>query len=128
MKEQTAKLLDKAARAIQAAEGLLNLTHVDYAAGRAYYAMFFTAQALLSEKGLRSRRHTGIQALFGEHFAKPGRMDQKYHRWLINAFERRLEGDYGIELTIVPEEARELIEQAREFLREAQKSLERDQR
>jgi uncharacterized protein (UPF0332 family) len=47
---------------------------------------------------------------------------------LINAFERRLEGDYGIELTIVPEEARELIEQAREFLREAQKSLEHDQR
>jgi uncharacterized protein len=33
---------------------------VDFAAGRAYYAMFYIAEALLSEKGFRSRKHGGV--------------------------------------------------------------------
>jgi uncharacterized protein (UPF0332 family) len=41
MKEESGKLLDKAARAIKAAEILLKAGSVDFAAGRAYYAFFF---------------------------------------------------------------------------------------
>lgn len=47
----TRKLLEKARRAIQAAVTLLQHGDADFAAGRAYYAMFYTAEALLSEKG-----------------------------------------------------------------------------
>lgn len=41
MKEESEKLLDKANRAIEAAETLLKAGGVDFSAGRAYYAMFF---------------------------------------------------------------------------------------
>lgn len=41
MKMETRKLLDKASRAIRAAENLLRDGDVDFAAGRAYYAMFY---------------------------------------------------------------------------------------
>ncbi|MBI4639227.1 MAG: HEPN domain-containing protein [Candidatus Tectomicrobia bacterium] len=58
MKEETQKLLDKASRAIHAAETLLQEGDVDFAAGRAYYAMFYTAKGLLNEKGLRFRRRS----------------------------------------------------------------------
>lgn len=50
MKEESEKLLDKAARAIKAAETLLKAWSVDFAAGRAYYAMFFSNYKLNSEK------------------------------------------------------------------------------
>ena len=83
MKEQNRKLLDKAARAIHAAEVLLAAGEVDFAAGRAYYAMFYAAEALLYERGLRSRKHSGVHSLFGEHFAKPGLIGAKFHRWLV---------------------------------------------
>ncbi|MEK7408222.1 MAG: HEPN domain-containing protein [Acidobacteriota bacterium] len=64
MKEHTAKLLAKAGGAIQVAEDPLQLGHVEHAAGRAYYAMFYSAEALLYEKDLRSRRR-------GSFCAKP---------------------------------------------------------
>jgi len=43
-------------------------------------------------------------ARFGEQFAKSGRLDPKFHRWLLDAFDRRLQGDYGFEALIAPEE------------------------
>lgn len=41
MKEYTGQLLDKAAEAIEAAELLVTNNYPDFAAGRAYYAMFY---------------------------------------------------------------------------------------
>ncbi len=85
--------------------------------------MFYTVEALLSEKGFRSRKHGGVHALFGEHFTKSGLMNAKYHRLLLDAFDRRLQADYGLETTISEEEVTTMIEQAREFLDEAEKFL-----
>jgi hypothetical protein len=51
MKEYSRKLLDKALDAIEAAEMLVDGGKSDIGAGRAYYAMFYVAEALLNEKG-----------------------------------------------------------------------------
>ena len=56
MKEHTRKLLDKAARAADVAKTLLKRSDVDFAASRAYYSMFYVADAVLNEKGLRFRQ------------------------------------------------------------------------
>jgi uncharacterized protein (UPF0332 family) len=117
------KLLEKARRAIHAAETLLQHEEVEFAAGRAYYAMFYTAEALLSEKGLHSHRHGGVHALFGQEFIKTGLMDAKFHRFLLDAFDRRLQADYGFDIILRAEEVAGMIEQAHEFLREARKFL-----
>ena len=57
MKEYTGQLLDKAAEAIEAAELLVTNNYPDFAAGRAYYAMFYVAEALLNEKELPNVQH-----------------------------------------------------------------------
>lgn len=49
MKEATEALFDKADRAIEAARVLLESTGPEFAAGRAYYAMFYVAEALLHD-------------------------------------------------------------------------------
>ena len=90
MNDNTAKLLDKSARSIAAAEDSLAAGHCEAAASRAYYAMFYVAEALLNERGLRFRKHGGVHGAFGEHFAKPGLLDPKYHRWLLSAFNKRI--------------------------------------
>ena len=64
MKENTAKLLDRAQDAIEAADILLTNEKVDISAGRAYYAMFFTAEALLNEIGLDLNTHSAVHAAF----------------------------------------------------------------
>lgn len=123
MKEETRKLLDKALRAIHAADIMLREGDVDFAAGRAYYAMFYVAEALLNEKGVRFRKHGGVHGAFGEHFAKSGLVDSKFHRWLLDAFDKRIQGDYGVEAVVTPDDVVSMIEQAREFLHEAHRCL-----
>ncbi len=50
MKNYSKKLLEKAIDAIEAAEILVDHNKSNVAAGRAYYAMFYIAEALLNEK------------------------------------------------------------------------------
>ena len=116
MKESSEQLLQKASRAIEAANTLLDNGLNEFSTGRAYYAMFYTAEALLNEKGLRFRKHGGVHSAFGEHYIKVGLFDAKFHRWLLDAFDRRIESDYGIDVLVIDQDARELIEQAKEFL------------
>lgn len=123
MKEYSRKLLNKAIDAIEAAEILVDNEKPDIAAGRAYYAMFYVAEALLNERGLRFNKHSAVHAAFGEHFAKTKEMNVKFHRWLLNSFDKRLIGDYGVDTNIEMEVAVNVIHQAREFLDTAQEYL-----
>ncbi len=123
MKEATAKLMEKAARSLVAAERLTKSGDAEFAVGRAYYAMFYAAQALLNEKGLRFRKHGGVHGAFGEHFVKTGLMDRKYHRWLLEAFGKRVTGDYGVDADVSSDDASVLIGQAQELLQAAKEIL-----
>lgn len=121
MKPESRRLLDKAARAIHAAEILLREGDADFAAGRAYYAMFYSAQALLFERGLQFRKHGAVHGAFGEHLIRSGILDARFHRWLLDAFDVRIQGDYGVDAVVSPEETRAMIDQAGELLREAER-------
>ena len=123
MKEATAKFMEKAARSLAAAERLTKTGDAEFAVGRAYYAMFYVAVALLNEKGLRFRKHGGVHGAFGEHFAKTGLLDQKYHRWLLEAFSKRVTGDYGVDTDLNSDDARIVINQAQDFLQAAKEIL-----
>jgi uncharacterized protein (UPF0332 family) len=128
MKEYSRKLFDKAIDSIEAAEFPVDKDKPDIAVGRAYYAMFYIAEALLNEKGLRFNKHSAVHAAFGEHFAKTKEMDVQFHRWLLNSFDKRLIGDYGVDSNIERDVAGNAVHQAREFLEAAQEYLEKAKR
>ena len=123
MKDKAKDFLVKAQDAIEAAELLQNGGKMDFAAGRAYYAMFYVAEALLHEKGLEFSKHAGVHAAFGEHFAKKGVLDAKFHRYLLESFESRLEADYGTEVVLNNTAVAEMIQRAKEFLQAARTCL-----
>lgn len=124
MKEETRQLLEKAERALQAAQTLLDTGDAEFSAGRVYYAMLYGAQALLRENDLQFGKHSGVHAAFGQHFAKTGVLDPKYHRWLLDAFDERLQGDYGFQVRFNMQAVATRLEQAHEFLREIKRCLE----
>lgn len=53
MNKTAHSLIQKAKRAVEAAQMLLTNNYPEFATGRAYYAMFYAAEALLEEKNLR---------------------------------------------------------------------------
>ncbi len=125
MKDYTRKLLDKALDAIEAAEGLMGMGKAEFSAGRAYYAMFYIAEALLSEKGLEFKQHGQVIGAYGLHFAKTKELDPKYHRWLVDGFDTRVSGDYGVDTEIDNDLVADMINQARDFLIDARKYIEK---
>lgn len=102
-------LLAKAQRSFEAAEGLLESSHADFAASRAYYGCFYTAEALLLSEGLSYSRHSQVVAQFGRHFAKTGELDARYHRLLVEAFRLRQATDYSAAPEAVSEDDAEHI-------------------
>jgi uncharacterized protein (UPF0332 family) len=78
--------------------------------------MFYVAEALLFEKGLRFRTHGDVHGAFGQHFSKTGVLPAEFHRWLIDGYDQRVSGDYWTEAPVSDEDALELIEHARLFL------------
>ena len=123
MNENAKFLLDTAEQSIGAAESLLRDGYRDFAVGRVYYAMFYTAEALLAEKGLTFKKHIGVHRSFSEHYVKSGIFDQKYFYWLIASFNSRMVGDYALRSEFEDEEVNEWISQAREFLEKAREYL-----
>lgn len=123
MTEDQMELLLKARQSISAAKILLDNNYPDYAAARAYYAMFYIAETFLEGEGLSFSKHSAVIGAFGREFAKPGRVPAEYHRWLIKAQELRNTGDYGGLNTVTIDQAKEQIVYAERFLALAENSI-----
>jgi uncharacterized protein (UPF0332 family) len=86
--------------------------------------MMHTAEALLfEEKDLSFNKHGDIHAAYGLHFAKTKSLDPKFHRWLLDAFDQRIVGDYDVSSSLDEDVVSEMIQQAREFLQTAHQYL-----
>jgi len=116
MKAEVAVLLDKAASSRRAAALLATQDYLDFAASRAYYALFYTAEALLLAEGLAFSRHAAVIAGFGKTFAKSQRLDPCYHRYLIDAQDLRNLGDYGVGTGVTRAQLADLLTWSDEFL------------
>lgn len=116
MNEEIKRLIAKAEHALRVAEDLVNSGYPSDAASKIYYAMFYAAQALLKSEGIDVIKHSAVESAFGYYFAKPGRIDPKYHRMLIDARKVRETADYDIEEEIVKPVASLKIEEGKAFL------------
>ena len=126
MNKHTQQLLEKSLDVLEASEALLKIGKIDVAAGRAYYSRMRTAEALLfEEKDLSFNKHGDIHAAYGLYFAKTKILDPKFHRWLLDAFDQRIVGDYDVNSGLDNDVVSEMIEQAREFLQAAKAYLEK---
>ena len=115
-------LLAKARQSLSAAKLMLDGEYPDYAASRAYYTMFYIAEAFLEDKGL-SFSKSGVISAFDRKFTRTGRVPVKFHQYLIRAQELRNAGDYGELGAVTSDQAAESIAQAKEFLELAQNAI-----
>jgi uncharacterized protein (UPF0332 family) len=109
------QLLDYADESHKAAKVLIDSGFTGFAAAQSYYSMFYLTEALLLSKGLHYSSHSAVIAAFGKEFAKTGLLDPKFHRYLINAEERREDGHYGGGRKVSEEDALESYQWAGEF-------------
>lgn len=116
MTPEQAALLKKAKDSLEAARLLIEKGFYDFAVSRAYYSMFYIAEAFLLGEGLSFSKHSAVISAFGKHFVKAGRVSHEFHRYLIEGEDSRNIGDYDIAPGLNKEEALEQLEHADRFL------------
>jgi uncharacterized protein (UPF0332 family) len=125
--EEITDYLTAARHAVRAAQVILDQGLPGEAASRAYYAMFYAAQALLRSVDVVVKRHSAVEAALGEHFAKTRRLDPKLHRMFMQAREAREIADYVVVQATSPEKASQEVADAAEFLAAVERFLEREE-
>ncbi len=123
MTDAQSGLLRKAHRTVQSARLLLADGDYDGAVSRAYYAMFYVAEALLLSKGMTLSKHSAVISAFGKEFAKTGTIPGEYHRYLMDAQEARNTGDYQVVSHLTEDETGQHITHAEHLLEVAEKLL-----
>ena len=107
----------------------LNFDNDFYAAAinRAYYAIFYAANALLATRKLARSKHSGVLAAFRQHFIKPGLLSSELSEIYGQVLDDRHEGDYEIITATSKEDAAVDLQQARAFVAEVEDWLRREQ-
>ena len=114
------KITKYMARSRQAIEtGKLVLAHEDFitAVNRAYYAIFYAANALLATKGLERSKHSGVIAAFRQHFIKTGIIEPEFSDFYGQAMDERHNADYEL-ATLSFETASENLDHAERFVQQ----------
>jgi uncharacterized protein (UPF0332 family) len=105
-----------------------NLDDAFYASAvnRAYYAIFYAANALLSTQGLARSKHSGVISAFREHFVKPDLIEVEYSDIYGRVIDHRHVADYELELSIGDQQAHTDLEDAERFVRRSEKWLQQE--
>lgn len=119
-------LIRKAQKSIEAATLLFKQEYYDFSASRSYYAMFYTAEAVLLTKKLSFSKHSAVISAFGNVFIKSNILPQYLHHYIQEAFKLRQIGDYEVSTQISKEQAQQLIEQAKEFIETIKEYLKKE--
>lgn len=86
--------IKKAENGLIVCNDLIQLGHYSDAVAKAYFAMFYAAQALELNDDIQVRKHSAVISKFGEIFIKTGKIDSKFHKMLNEAFTKRQMADY----------------------------------
>ncbi len=108
--------LERARDAFDVARLAVENSHCADAVNRLYYACFYAVTALLHTDGLASTKHTGIRALFDQHYIRTGRLPVPYGRLYRSLFDFRQESDYGDRITYTQQDVQHWMTEVAAFI------------
>ena len=116
----------KAAETLENARVSLEKKHLFSAVNRVYYALFYEISALLMTKNLSSSKHTGIRALFNQHFVKKGIVEVEIGEFYSDMFVFRQKGDYEDFIYFKENDVEEWILTAEKHINMLEKYIEKE--
>ena len=124
--KEVALYIENAEESLSVAQ--LNLDNDFYAAAinRAYYAIFYAANAVLATRKLARSKHSGVLAAFRQHFIKTKLLSSELSEIYGQVLDDRQEGDYEIITATSQEDAVIDLSQARHFVEEVKAWLRRE--
>lgn len=122
LKELVRYWLEKSQESLDAARDELKAVRLSFSVNRIYYACFYAVSAVLLQKELRFKKHSGVRAAFHQHLIKSGMMSDEYRKFYDDLFEARQRGDYLEFVSFEKNQVEDWLQRASQFV-EAMKSL-----
>jgi uncharacterized protein (UPF0332 family) len=127
MKEELIRYKQKKARdTLEDAALLFHSGRLFSTLNRICYALFYEVVALLLTADLSSAKHTGVRALFNEHFVRAGKVPVELGRFYTRMYDFRQKGDYGDFIEFEREKVKEWLDQASMFIDEMDRITENE--
>ena len=114
--EKIRALENKAQKYLRSAAVLLELEDLDSCASRAYFAMFYAAQAALLQETTTLSSRQGIRTAFVERFVATGRLPDHAADVLNRAAELQEVADYSYDAVVARQDAEIILQEAEAFV------------
>jgi uncharacterized protein (UPF0332 family) len=125
MPDASDRLFNKAQTYLRSAAVLYELEDFDSCASRAYFAMFYAAQALLLHENGALPSQQGIRTSFINTFVDTGRLPSHAGNVLNQASEMQEMADYGHHFAVSQEQAERMLQEAEAFVNSLDRLAER---
>lgn len=122
LKELIRYWFEKSQESLDAAYDEMKAGRLSFSVNRIYYACFYAVSAVLLQRELRFKKHSGVRAAFHHDFVKPGLVSLEHGRLYDELFEARQRGDYIGLASFEQKQVEDWLQQASQFV-EAIKSL-----
>ena len=117
LKEVVSYWIEKANDSLNASQDDLKAGRFSFSVNRIYYACFYAVSAVLLQKGLRFKKHSGVRAAFHKHIVKTAMMSREHGQFYDEIFEARQRGDYIELVRFEKEQVKKWLKQASEFVK-----------
>lgn len=109
-------LLRKAQKYLRSAAVLLEMEDYDSTVSRAYFAMFYAAQALVKQRGLRLAPAQSLSEAFVAHFVDHGPLPRRAAQALDEGFRLMEMGDFAHTFGVSAPQAEAMLVEAEAFV------------
>jgi len=86
--------LEKSEESLKSARREFKAGAYDFSINRIYYAAFYGVSAVLLDRNMSFKKHSGVRAYFHREFIKEGLIEVKWGKFYDKLFEDRQESDY----------------------------------
>ena len=109
---------------LKASKTLLDADFIIDSVNRSYYAIFYSARALVAKDNLDFSKHSAVISYFRKNYIKTGIFDTKLSAYIGDAFILRSDGDYTYFFNVEKNDAEEQYNNAVEFYETVKNFLE----
>lgn len=125
MDERIDALLRKAQKFLRSAAVLIELEDFDSTASRAYFAMFYAAQAALLQETQALSSKQGIRSSFIDRFVDKGPLPERAGEVLQRASELQEMGDFAYDFAVSASDAEFILSEAEAFVNSLENLIKR---
>jgi hypothetical protein len=116
--------IEKCLQSLEAAEDDLIAGRLSFSVNRIYYACFYIVSALLLQRDLKFKKHSGVKASFHKNFVRQGLVSPDDGRFYNKLFEARQRGDYIEFVYFKKPQVEEWLNEAKRFVNKIKRLIE----